>query len=102
MNFIEKIKTDCYGKQMIYRNLMVTTNQKSMKDMQRTKRKETKYSTKQKQQIAWKKRSREEGTEENYKINLKTMNKMAINIYLSIITLSVIVLNAPTKRRRVA
>ena len=37
----------------------------------------------------------------NYKNNYKTMNKMAISMQLSVITLDVNGLNAPIKRQRV-
>ena len=40
--------------------------------------------------------------EEKHRINWKTRFKMAINTYLSIITLNVNGLNAPIKRHRVA
>ena len=42
------------------------------------------------------------GRKEKHKINWKTRFKMAINMYLSIITLNVNGLNAPIKRHRVA
>ena len=41
-------------------------------------------------------------TEDSYKNNLKTINKMPISTYLSIVTLNVSGLNAPIKRHRVA
>ena len=45
---------------------------------------------------------KEKGTKEKYKINWKTSFKIAINTYLSIITLNFSGLNAPIKRCRVA
>ena len=41
-------------------------------------------------------------TEKTYKRNEKTINKMVISTYLSVITLNVNGLNAPIKRHRVA
>ena len=49
-----------------------------------------------------KKKEREKGTKEKHRINWKTRFKVAINTYLSIITLNVNGLNAPIKRHRVA
>ena len=43
-----------------------------------------------------KKKRKEKKTEDN------CLNKMALHMYLSVITLNVNVLNAPTKRQRVA
>ena len=40
--------------------------------------------------------------EKTYKNKPKTMNKMAIRTYITIITLNVNRLNAPTKRQRMA
>ena len=48
------------------------------------------------------KKLKEEENKKKYKNNQKTSNKMAINTYLSIITLNVNQLNAPIKRHRVA
>ena len=48
-----------------------------------------------------KKKEKKRG-EEKHRINWKTRFKMAINTYLSIITLNVNGLNAPVKRHRVA
>ena len=42
------------------------------------------------------------GTERNYKNSKKTINKMAISTYLSIITLNINGLNYPIKRQRMA
>ena len=42
------------------------------------------------------------GTKKNYKNDPKTINKVTISTYLSIITLNVNELNAPIKRLRVA
>ena len=45
---------------------------------------------------------KKKGRKEKQRINWKTRFKMAINTYLSIITLNVNGLNAPIKRHRVA
>ena len=45
---------------------------------------------------------RRRNKQKNYKNNWKTSNKMAISTYLSIVTLNVNRLNAPTKRHRLA
>jgi len=47
-------------------------------------------------------RTREEGMKKENKNKSKTVNKMAIRTYISIITLHVNGLNAPTKRQRLA
>ena len=47
-------------------------------------------------------KKKEKGTKEKHRINRKTRFKMAININLSLITLTVNGLNAPIKRYRVA
>ena len=48
------------------------------------------------------KREKKKGRKEKHRINWKTRFKMAINTYLSIITLNVNGLNATIKRHRVA
>ena len=62
--------------------------------MQRIKRKKSKYITKENQQTMKKK-----GSEKIFRNNHKMSNKMAINTYLSIITLNVNGLNAPFKKQ---
>ena len=64
---------------------MVTTNQKSVIDKHTKKRKEFKHNTKDSHQIT-REESKRRKTEKNYKNKQKTMNKMAITTYLSIIT----------------
>ena len=50
-----------------------------------------------------KEKSKKKGNNnKTYKNNQKTINKMAISTYLSIITLNVNGLNAPTRRHRLA
>ena len=46
-------------------------------------------------------KKKKKGTKEKHRINWKTSFKMAINTYLSIITLNVNGLNAPIRRHRV-
>ena len=48
------------------------------------------------------KRAKEDRKKKNYNNNPKTINKMAISTYLSIVTLNVNGLNVPIKRHRVA
>ena len=80
---------------------MVTTNQKSIIDTNPQKRKESKHSTEDSYQITREESRRREKQQqqENYKNNQKTMNKMAIGKYLSIITLNVSGPNPPNKRQ---
>lgn len=66
---------------MIYRNLVVTTNQKPTKDIQRTKRKKHKGNTEENQETTGEEIQRRT---ENCKNNQKTANKIAISTYLSI------------------
>lgn len=75
---------------------MANTKQKSIVDTQKRKRKESKNTTQENLQIT--KRARE-GTAKQPK---KTINKMAISTYLSIININVKGLNCPIKRDRIA
>ena len=75
----------------------VTTNQKHTIESQKPKRREHRYNTKENHQ-ATKGKTKRKGTKKKYKINGKTRLKMAINTYLSIITLNVNGINAPIKR----
>ena len=63
------------------------------------KKKESKHNTKYSHQIA---REQKRKRKENYKNKYKTINPMAIRTFLSIITLNVNVLTAPTERHRLA
>ena len=67
--------------------------------MQKVKRKKPKYITKEKQQTM--KEENKKGSEKIFRNNHKTINKMAINTYLTIITLNANGPNAPIKRYRV-
>ena len=60
-------------------------------------KKESKYNTKDSHQ-SQEKRTKEERGGKTHKNNPKTINKMTIRTYISIITLRVNRLNAPTKR----
>ena len=64
------------------------------------KRKRSKHNTKDSHQITWEERKRR-NKQKNYKNNQKTINKMVVSTYLSIITVNVNGLNALLKRRRV-
>ena len=74
----------------------MTTNQKPVIGVQRLKRKESKYVTKESQLIM-----REESKERKGQNKHKTSNKMATNMYISIITLSVKGSNTLIKRYKV-
>ena len=79
---------------------MVTTNQKSTINTHAKKKKQSKYNTKDSHQIT--REHKRKGRKKTYKNKSKTIKKMAIRIYISIITLNVNGLNAPTKRHRLA
>ena len=55
-----QLNIDCYMQKRLYTNLMVTTNQKLEIDMQRIKRKESKYITKESQQTMKKQRRKDQ------------------------------------------
>jgi len=59
---------------MLYTNLIVITNQKPVIDMQRIKRKESKYITKERQQSIEREQEKK-GSEKIYRNNHKTMTK---------------------------
>ena len=65
-----QLNIDCYMHKMSYINLMVTTNQKLVIDMQRIKRKESKFITKVSQ-----KTMREETKRKNEQRTTKTNRK---------------------------
>ena len=73
------IKMECYMHKMLYINVMVTTNQKPVIDMEKIKRKESKYITKESQQTM-----REESRRrKEHRRTTKTIIKQVIK-YLSI------------------
>ena len=73
---------------MLYINLTVTTNRYLVIDMQKIKRNESKYVTKE-SQYTMRGEQEKKGAEKNCKNNHETSNKMAISTYLSIITFNV-------------
>ena len=79
---------------------MVTANKKSTIDIHMKKKKESKHNTKNSHQIT--KEQKRKGRKKTYKNKCKTINKMAVRTYISIITLNVNGLNAPTKIHRLA
>ena len=83
-----------------YQNFRITANQKSKIDTQKNKNNQFKYNTKDSHQtrIGENKRRREQ--KNSNKNKSKAINKMAIRICLSIITLNVNGLNAPTEKHR--
>ena len=94
-------KTILFIYRMLYQIHMVTTNQKSTIDTHTKKKKESKHNTKVSHQITREENKR--GREEKRPSNKSTaINKMAVRTYISIITLKVNGLNAPTKRHRLA
>ena len=88
-----QFKVSRYSYGSTYLKNRVTTNQKHTVDSQKPKRREYKHNTTEKSS---------KHKKEPKKKKTKTMNKMAISTYLSIITLNVNGLNVPLKRHRVA
>lgn len=73
-----QLNIECYMSRTFYTNLMVTTNQKPVTDMQKIKRKKSKYITKESQQITVEERTgteKEERNREAYKSNHKQITK---------------------------
>ena len=91
-------KSRRYSNALTYLKTKVTANQKHTINSQKPKRRELKHNRKENHQTTMEKQ-KQKGTKKKYKINWKTMFKMAINTYLSIITLNVNGLNAPIKRQ---
>ena len=79
---------------------MGTTNQKSTIDKHTKKKKQSEHNTKDSHQIT--RGQKRKGRKKTYKNKAKTINKIVIRTYISIITLNVNGLNAPTKRQRLA
>ena len=80
-------------------NLTVTTNQMTKNLYKYTQRRERNPDITLNIVI---KSQGKKGTKKNFKNNQKTVNKMQISTYLSIITINVNKINAPIKRHRVA
>ena len=83
---------------LLYQSFRATANQKSTIDTQTNKKNQLKYNTKI--VIKPQEERTREGKKKSNKNKSKTINKMAIRTYISIITLNVNGLNAPTKRHR--
>ena len=93
----QQLKAIMYMYILLYQNLTVTVNEKSIIDTHANKKKESKQNIKERQQIT--KGENERGKEEKtYKNNYKTINKLVIRTYILIITLNIDGLNAPAKR----
>ena len=80
---------------------IVTIRQKAIVNIQKITRKESKYNNKECHQTITGE-DKEGRNREKLKNSQKTINKMSISKYLSIIILNVNDLNAPIKRLRVA
>ena len=90
---------------MLYKNLTVTTNQKSIIDKHTHKHTHTHRNPNITLKIVIKpqeKTTQRRKGKKYYKHNHQTVHKMVIGTYVSIITLHVNGLNAPTKRHRLA
>ena len=74
---------------------MVISNQKSTIYTQK-KKKESTHNTKDSHQVT---REQKKGEQKTYNNKSKTINKMTIRAYISIITLNVNGLNTPSKRQ---
>ena len=85
---------------LLYQNLMVTAKPKIYTRYTHKKEKVIKYNTKDSHQIT--REQKKKGEQKAYKNKPKTISRMAIEIYMPIITLNVNGLNAPTKRHRLA
>ena len=81
-------KASRYRMGLTYLKNRIATNQKHTIDSQKPKRREHKCNTKENHQTT-KGKMKKKGTKKKCKINWKTWFKMAINTYLSIITLNV-------------
>ena len=91
----QQLKTILFTYRLLYQNLMVTANRKSTIDTHTKKKKESKHNSKVSHQIT--REQKRKGQKNTYKNKSKTINKMAIRTYMSIITLNVNGLNDPTK-----
>ena len=85
-----KTVTQIYRETLPYIKVMVTTNQKSIIDTQKS------------YQITREENKRRKEQKKNYKNKPKTIKKIAIRTYLSIIILNINGLTAPIKRHRIA
>ena len=81
-------------------NFRVTASQKSTIHIHTNKKNQLKYNTKDSQQTIRGENKRRREEKKNNKNKSKTVKKMAIRTYISIITLNVNGLNTPNKRHR--
>ena len=93
----QQLKTILCIYRLLHQNLQVTPNQKSTTDTCTKKKQQSNYNTNNSHQVT--REQRKKGRKRTYKSESKTMNKMAIRTYMSIITLNGNRLNAPTKRQ---
>ena len=96
----QKCKTILYIYRLLYQNFRVTANQNYIIDTNTNKKKQSKHNTKESSNH--KREQEKKGGKKTNKNKSKTVNKMAIWTYISINTLSVNGLNAPTKRHSMA
>ena len=96
----QQLKTILYMYRLQYQKFRATSNQKSTIDTHTNKKKQSKDNTKDSYQTTREKEKK--GRKKSNKNKSKAINKMAIRTYISIITLNVNGLNAPTKRHRLA
>ena len=95
----QQIKTSPYIYRLLYQNFRVTANQNSTIDTQANKKNQLKYNAKNSHQTTG---ENKKGKRKNIKNKYKTVIKMAIRTYISIITLNINGLNDSTKRHRLA
>ena len=93
----QQLKPIMYIYRQLYQNLMVTVKQNT--DIHTNKKKDSKHKIKNSHQITREENKRVKAEKQTYKNKFKTVNKMAVRTYISIITLNVSGLNAPTKRQ---
>ena len=96
----QQFKTILCIYRLLYQNLMGSANQKTAIDLHTNKKKQSKHNAKDNPQITGEKK--EERKKRPAKTNPKTIKKMAVRSYISIITLNINGFCAPTERRRLA
>ena len=95
-----QLKTISYRERLLYQNFRISANQTSTTDTQKNKKHQLKCNTKDSHQTT--RGENKKGTKKSNTNKSKAINKMAIRTYISIITLNVNGLNAPTERHRLA
>ena len=98
----QQLKTILCTYRLLYQNLMVTANPKPAIDTHTNKKKQSIHNSKDSYQTTREENKRRWEEKKTNKNKSKTMNKMAIRIYISIIILDVNVLKTPNKRHRLA